>query len=307
MTLVLTLASRDYVIQASDRRLTFPDSTLAEDEANKAVIYQASVIFAFTGLAHLKSEPMADWLLDAVVDAPEGIDLMESVRTSISSAFATLPRPGGVLPSAWRRATRTTVACVGFGHLSRPPNARVSESPAGVYPAMVITSNFEQQDGSLLAEASPTFGQFIAYLPDHQDLILKASGQSLRPAEKVRISRALRRCRGRTKAPEPVARILAHQILDVAERNSQVGRSVMCTILMRGATPSMGFVTGRSVGPTGELDGFRTWPDSTSIRFIYMASDPSKYTYYGPNTFTGTVALRGMKVEPTDAVSNGIG
>jgi hypothetical protein len=54
MTLIITFVTYDRIIQASDRRLTWPNGRVADDEANKAVgisCKDACFSIAYTGVA----------------------------------------------------------------------------------------------------------------------------------------------------------------------------------------------------------------------------------------------------------------
>jgi hypothetical protein len=54
MTLILSLLTRDFVMQASDQRLTDPTSgALRDDVANKAVLFDSAMTFAYTGPAEI--------------------------------------------------------------------------------------------------------------------------------------------------------------------------------------------------------------------------------------------------------------
>jgi hypothetical protein len=54
MTLIFTLATYNKIVQVSDRRLTWSDGRIADDEANKAICVSckdACFSVAYTGLA----------------------------------------------------------------------------------------------------------------------------------------------------------------------------------------------------------------------------------------------------------------
>lgn len=63
MTLVLSVVTREYVAQVSDRRLTRLSGEIAEDRANKAVVSCGHFTFAYTGLAEIgpDREPPDQW------------------------------------------------------------------------------------------------------------------------------------------------------------------------------------------------------------------------------------------------------
>src|SRR5437870_13171507 len=62
MTIILTCLTKGFIVQASDRRFSYPDgSRPSEDHSNKALIYSNHFVFAFTGKATLKGKPAIDW------------------------------------------------------------------------------------------------------------------------------------------------------------------------------------------------------------------------------------------------------
>jgi hypothetical protein len=91
LTLILTVASKHFVLQVSDRRLTavYSDqrSAIASDDTNKAAILRGprlNAVLGFTGLAKVAGLPTADWLLEAVGT--------ESVESGFDSSVDNLRR-----------------------------------------------------------------------------------------------------------------------------------------------------------------------------------------------------------------------
>lgn len=104
MTLNITVSCPDYVIQASDRRMTRGGEP-SSDEANKAVVVQAidcDFAVTFTGLGELDAKSVDDWIVQVLIDtkAPTiGIDAcLDGLRTAASEAFARLRAKGIVEP-----------------------------------------------------------------------------------------------------------------------------------------------------------------------------------------------------------------
>ena len=69
MTLIITIATANQVVQASDRRLTCVDGSIYDDESNKAacaVCRDSHFAIAYTGLAHIGKERKKtdEWLVD---------------------------------------------------------------------------------------------------------------------------------------------------------------------------------------------------------------------------------------------------
>jgi hypothetical protein len=70
MTLILSLATPEFVVQISDRRLTYRDGKgfirVADDDANKLTVFRGQMAFGFTGLAHIGSQRTDTWLARAL-------------------------------------------------------------------------------------------------------------------------------------------------------------------------------------------------------------------------------------------------
>src|SRR5437016_4841959 len=67
MTLILSLATPEFVVQVSDRRLTTlrPGTTqfdIVDDNRNKIVDWGNRVVFGYTGLAQINGISTDDWL-----------------------------------------------------------------------------------------------------------------------------------------------------------------------------------------------------------------------------------------------------
>jgi hypothetical protein len=71
MTLIVSLANKDFVVQISDRRLS-SNGRLIDDESNKCgVVFclNARMAFGYTGLARYKNFSTATWLLSVLHDS----------------------------------------------------------------------------------------------------------------------------------------------------------------------------------------------------------------------------------------------
>jgi ribosomal protein S17 len=74
MTLIITVAAKNKVIQASDRRLTHLDGRLYNDQANKAVCVSCNnAVFsvAYTGIAHVDGRKTDEWIADYFAAIPD--------------------------------------------------------------------------------------------------------------------------------------------------------------------------------------------------------------------------------------------
>ncbi len=122
MTLIINVTTAKKVIQAADRRLTFPDGSLSCDKANKTVCVgckDAHFAIAYTGLAFIGKERTDLWLVNYL--------------TSISASNMTVPsitdalekKVTSCLKSIPRKFRRTSFVLAGY-RLGMPFTALIS-------------------------------------------------------------------------------------------------------------------------------------------------------------------------------------
>jgi len=158
MTLIFSLVTDPFVVQVSDRRLTFPDGTLFEDEENKCIFYRFQGAVAYTGLARLGFEPTADWALLPLAQDGRIAWALGSLKSEASAKFRSLRPPPAVTPSDWRKIKRTTFVCAGYQRLGNPGQFGLRQTPGGLYPFCDKVTNTEQPPGGAWsAEASDDF------------------------------------------------------------------------------------------------------------------------------------------------------
>jgi len=97
MTLIVSLANKDYVVQISDRRLS-SNGRLIDDESNKCgVVFclNARMAFGYTGLAKYGSFSTAKWLLKALHDSAKPDytigEVLENLKGKATETFKNHP------------------------------------------------------------------------------------------------------------------------------------------------------------------------------------------------------------------------
>src|SRR5690348_7837189 len=70
MTLIVAFAAPPYAVMVADRRLTWPDGSLADDCANKIVMFCNQMAFAYTGRALIEGENIDEWLAAELLRLP---------------------------------------------------------------------------------------------------------------------------------------------------------------------------------------------------------------------------------------------
>jgi 20S proteasome alpha/beta subunit len=63
MTLILAAATPHFVVAVADRRLTRPDHTTADDNANKMVMFCNQMAFAYSGMSEIEGQRTVEWLV----------------------------------------------------------------------------------------------------------------------------------------------------------------------------------------------------------------------------------------------------
>jgi hypothetical protein len=221
VTLVLTCLTPDYVIQASDRRLTWPDGSLHDDESTKAVFYQPYWVFAFSGLARIGEMTTAGWLATQLTACRSITEVSERVENEAASALAAIRAPA--------EHKRLTIVGAGWGVLAPKDAPTNGTPPQGL---MLAISNCLDGDGGTLPRARPDFRSQVLQARS-EEVGLVSIGQSLPPGEVLILARNIRRCLRADTGPGPIGRLLFDQIRMVSRRNRRVGPGVMVSSLPR--------------------------------------------------------------------------
>jgi hypothetical protein len=289
VTLLLTCITHRFVVQASDRLLTFPNGSVADEKANKATVLGNHATFAYTGLARCSVTETTDALLARCLGRhEESLDrlfgyLAKEARQSIRS----LDLPG-VSPSNRRVVRRTSF--VGGGYFAEK-KIRIKKLPSldELKPFLAVISNAQGITEEWRPLADQDFSSVTEILQPNVLFMLHAAGQPFDGPDRLRLERSIRRSLNRITHPEPIARLLTRAIREVADRNEYVGPNVMCTMVRRrrAITPPGTFQSGAIPATRGrpEADYFR-WladPDSPPGQWIYCPQDREEFIYNTPN------------------------
>lgn len=307
MTLLLTLVTHAYTIQASDRRLTYPDGSAAEELANKATLLCQFASFAYTGLARASRTETTDELIMRSL-SPQNLNmtaLVENLRKELSKAMRQVPIRG---TAAERRVLRRT-SVIGGGFLGLREPSEFGRQPVDddLHPFLVAVSNAQGLDGNWKFEADQDFSVELAFLGLGDAFRLHEAGQKLESCERIELERDIRQCLRRRLRPEAAARLLARAIRKVSRRNSLVGPNVMCTLIHRslvGRTRT-GFSSGM-VPLLSELQRESEYFKSNGSQlssWIYSPDESNRLIHYGPNAVCRGAMMKGLMLEPAGATS----
>jgi hypothetical protein len=225
MTLILNFLSEEFVVQASDRRLTMTDGTIADEHATKAIFFCGHFTLGYTGLAEVEGKNMAQWIVEELLPCHSVDDAMHRLAERATQAFAAMR-----LPSAWKR---TAIEAVGWSVLRGTPRPDIT----GELQATAFTiSNFVQPDGTHLATAKPYFEPLLEVLRPGVPGSFHSVGQPLEPQEKADTMEALSLLLEQNAGREEFINTLVARIRSVAQRNSAVGTRVLVSLVPRSAS-----------------------------------------------------------------------
>ena len=282
--MILTCLAKDYIVQASDRRLTYPNGT-KEDHSNKALIYNNNYVFAYTGLASLSNQTAIDW---AAQQLSENANLEDAVIHLGKRASELLK--SNAYGNLTKARKRLSFVCAGFTDIDRKP-------------IRIEISNFRGEYGTWLEKARDEFIVYYDELPENQNFALFVSGQPLSQDRENKLNDILKRCFRRRLGPETIGRFLTREIQKEAENNSYVGKNIMCTFVPRAFVPRSsgdgvqyhaGAMLFQPPGLSAEPqnlepaklvsvhDRFALPPPFDHPRFVYVSGDNNALPYLGP-------------------------
>ena len=304
MTLLLTCVTPRFVVQASDRRLTYTNGTVREDIANKATMLCNFATFAYTGLAQSSiAERTDELMLRALAEPNTPINiLLGHLAREATRGIRNLPLPG---TTQQRRVfRRTSFVGAGFLGLRTPQLPGKPPSAGDLHPFLAVVSNAQDLREEWRPVADQQFSVHLAMLHEDQALLLHAAGQPLPQTQRVLLERDLRRCLDRVSHPESVARLLARAVRTVSTGNNLVGPNVMCTMIRRDRALDNRIVVGGLVPLLPEVQAEANYfkrgvgGPSGPANWIYSPADASALVHYGPNYACNSLRIAGMIFGP---------
>jgi hypothetical protein len=268
MTLVLSVVTREFVMQASDRRLfdLLRRVPLAEG-ANKAVLWPSRrLVFGYTGLASVGTGMAGEthlWLAETLFEAREEPDLFEALAQRATRTFGALRVP--------RTYKRHSFVAVGW-----------DSDDAADLPSYWSVSNCEDEAGRVLSSASDVFSVRRHELMYFERSNVVAAGVQLRPGELREIQRDVGSALRSLGGASAVGLILVRALRRVSARIPEsVGRAALVNTLPAAALPSP-FESG-DLGALFELAGVAfSAPTSAGPTFFSFPETEGAPVHYMP-------------------------
>ncbi len=255
MTLIVSVLSPQWVMQASDRRITEGPGADPRDGANKAVFAAERFVFAFTGRAEVDGAAADEWLQLTLARlfgrGMNAEDAFAEVALLLSGKISALP--------AADRNRALSIVGAGWS----------DESFAAREPLLVRISNLGDDSAGNPGEAAAEFAVSIDTLAG--PYLVDVAGVGLKPEQQGSLEAQVDSLLARDEAALPVARAVVEMIRQRATDSDEVGRGVMLTNLPRAPGP-----------PDGSIMLSGGWPEKSMRTFAYFHEQDKKDRWLAP-------------------------
>lgn len=285
MTQILTAMTREHVLLASDRQLTFIEGDkkgqVAEDNACKLVSLWHLFGIGYAGAAQLERRATHEWIATTIAAAQ---------AHNVDEATLTLAeRAAGAVESYPLQLRRLTLVVAGWEHF---------DGSSGLSPHVCVISNAHDQSGRALAQPTKQFDRHILVLHPDADNSVVAIGEPLDEPRRARLKRNLRRLYDREAGPAHAMRLLVDEIVNTHRHgHGTVGSRVLAFCIPRKSVEN--YLRTRSSAMVGIL------PVENCATFAYFESGYSKLRQHAPTVVSGNQAAVIEEIE-IDPITGGV-
>lgn len=275
MTLALSLITKDYIYQISDRRLTSlaPPHIAIDDEISKAIIYDGSVSISYAGLGQIGvingSERVDDWIVRILSKSPAIYwnEVAEKIRSEATITFKK--------KKCSNKLKRHAFQCVGWFKYADENFHRAA--------IVTISNAMNPNTFEWLDEAKEEFEiSEEKFYQGQPDFAISSIGQNLRQKEKNLVWRYMKKISmHKNTTPKNIVISLCrvmHWLSSNYEPNRPIGKSLTVVVLPRAYAVKCDSGEGLMVLMGGS-------PDSDSV-YTYHISDTGLATQQFPHTVT---------------------
>jgi hypothetical protein len=261
MTQILGVLTHDYIVVASDRKLTDSQDPLktVDEDTCKLVNYRNMFGVAYTGYAELEGQPTHEWIACKLAEAPH-----DSVKAAILGLAESASKA-----MAGRVPIEQTFLFAGW--------AATSDS-APLSPYAFQVSNVLQREQNKKPDAN--FNVFVMTLSPKQPWYGLRAGRWLSDPRARRLRTRLKRIVENSVSPRAVMHTLVDEIRHTAGITNTVGNKVLGFCIPK-ADAERTFQTGRSMMVAA-------LPDRDTTTFCYFDGQYSEMKQHGPTTIIGS-------------------
>lgn len=259
MTLILSLATKNYIVQVSDRRLTIGNGPfqgrLVDDDSNKVTLFCNRMSFAYTGLASINGKRTDYWLVDILskISSNSLSDACNMIVNSATSEFAKI-----------RNNKIKKQAFVGVGWTR-------SGLDEPIKPIICNISNALNDQLNWLPEAEDKFVLRYSVLNGNDCYLFSQTGLHL-PHRIIRpLTQNINKLVKKEIGPYSLGRLLAEAVWNAAKNNETIGSNLLLVSMPRAALESNSGIVIASM------------PDEKVNSFMYLNPSRNDGIVFGPN------------------------
>lgn len=278
MTQIISVITKDYVLLASDRRLTIGagprKGELFDDDTCKLVSLCNTCGIAYSGLAHISGIPTHEWIAKklAAADCHDASSASSVITNEANIAFA------NVKPSIRRHI----FLMAGWAYFDNPPVLRSH---------FCAITNILDGSGKFVSKPQEKFDYIVRALRDNEQFLWYSIGEPLRSERAKYLERNLRQLVKRDIGPKEALRILVEEIVykSTVEKCQTVGSKILGYCIPKQAV--------------NKQEKSQQWfvlaqqPNETSAAFTYFEPEYKELRQYGPTVVCGNYAVTDIKTE----------
>lgn len=282
MTQIILVLSHEYVLMASDRRLTYLDEkkgnsgVLTDDECKLVALCFHSAI-AYTGLARLDGMPTHRWIA-SILKKYSCIDGTVAANIIMNEAGIALEKI-----RAGSNIKHTTFLIAGY----QPTQSGT------IVPYCIRVSNAYGKDGLYLQNADNQFTVKISGMPKDDSFGITVIGEPMNRSQIKRVDRLLKKVNKNGNPPSAALRVIKDEIIVSSNTKETVGKKILGMCLTKKAV-ELGLLRG-----THFLMGNQPI-DPKHSTFTYFEEGYNRMIQYGPTYVCGDSAHTDFALEQTE-------
>ncbi|GIK43808.1 MAG: hypothetical protein BroJett011_76410 [Chloroflexota bacterium] len=276
MTQIITVITHEYILLASDRRVTFISGmnagSIKDDDRCKLVNLCNTCVIGYTGLAEVEGTMTHEWLLHklAAANCQDPYSAARIISEDATRAFSNSPL-------AIRR------------HLFILAGWAYFEDLDGLRPHFCVISNSLDEYGKWLSQAKESFDYRARALRDEEGFLWYATGARLTQSRQKDLERNIRRLMKHEIGPKSALRLLSEEIVHTSRNNRKVGNKVLSACIPK-----------RSVINQIAEGHFRIiaeHPELNTATFTYFDPSSKDLRQFGPAFVCGGMAVTDVETE----------
>jgi hypothetical protein len=276
MTQIISVMTADYVLLASDRRLTLGEGPrigeVYDDDTCKLVSLCGTTGIGYTGVGRIKGTPTHEWIAKILADA--------GCRDAAGACRIILDRAPAALSNVPRSVRRHTFLLAGWAHFGTPATLRSYHC---------LVTNTHDLSGQVAPEPLDSFHAFLRVLGEEEESYGHLLGEPLGIERAQNLRRNIRRLVERQLGPQETLRLLVDEVIHTSDISPTVGSKILGFCIPKESA--------RARFETGQLMMLATQPNSRVATFTYFEKGLNELQQYGPTTVCGEFAVTDVKTQ----------